>query len=358
MKRIAAAICAVLGTGCGTMSANRAVESAPPAAVQPSEADVARVLATDGPLVAEQRYGALAAPSIRAAITAAGQARCAALPATTPYASWIAARYCAHFGVARAAQPLPGLYGSLAITNAIAGETPAQRDSTSRALDAALRDSIWFAPDAPVLDANVTGELDAAFDAHAVTRTATWSETVQVDGTVKAWHADAGWVDEPITMYEPQRRSLDYAAVERHGTYSGELHVDLEPLGVGASEASSLTRQGDDTDVSDPDAGVAPTRARLPTADDYAASEGAALADHTRTALARAYREQRCNRDAYTLEQAATCAYGDAGAAPPEVHAALRETFGAEEPLLAPLLTHDSPGAISSRPAARRATGA
>lgn len=320
------------------------------AALRHETAIVAALVADDVehaglPLVAEARAGMYApllvrpelaadAARIRDAITTAGQARCRVLDASTPYASWLASRYCAYFGIARTPLALPDRYGSIVVDGAIAGETAEDRVAAARVLDAALHGSLWYADGAPPLHATLSGELHVTLDAHPVERTATWTESVTYTGSVRQWVPHDGWVDEPIELHRDEPRSLTYAAIEHDGQYASQLHVDVEPLGIGASESSADARSADDTDVRNDDAGIAPTRANLPTAASFAADETAALADHLHVALARGFRERACEQGDGSLEAAAMCAYADPHAS------ALAAAFGAEAPLLAPLLDH------------------
>jgi hypothetical protein len=264
------------------------------------------------------------AASIRAKITDAGRATCTALDASTPYASWLASKYCAHFGVARAVIALPDRFGSIAIDGDVASD---DRVATSSALDAALRASPWFAPGAPALHATITGSVEADLTAHPVTRTKSYTETETFSGTVSTFDGD-----EPVELHRDVPRSLDYAAIERAGTYSSQLHIAIEPLGVGASEAAAFTRSGDDIDVQNDDAGVMPARADVPTLASFWAAERSALADHVHTALARAFEERSCDSVGY--EAAAACAYVDPAAAAPMLAGA----FGADAALLSTVL--------------------
>ncbi len=262
--------------------------------------------------------------SIRAKIADAGHTTCVALDASTPYASWLASRYCAHFGVARTAIALPDRFGSIVIDGDVASD---DRAVTTTALDAALRASPWFASGAPALHATITGVIDAELSAHPVVRTKSYTETETFTGTVSTFDGD-----EPVELHRDVPRSLDYAATERVGTYSSELHIAVEPLGIGASEAAAFTRSGDDTDVQNDDAGVTPARAALPTLADFWAGERAVLADHLGTALARGFDERSCDSVGY--EAAAACAYVDPSAAAPM----LADAFGADAALLATVL--------------------
>jgi hypothetical protein len=303
----------------------------------------ADVASAGSPLASEARAktyaGLLAMPqladvaaSIRAKLGDAGRGTCTALDASTPYASWLASRYCAHFGVERAALALPDRFGSIAVDGDVASDDdPA---ASASALDAALRASPWFAAGAPALHATITGEVDAELSAHPVTRTATWTDDETYTGSVQTWDVDNQPVYEPIELHRKVPRSVDYAATQRVGTYSSELHVAVEPLGVGASESAAYTRSGDDVDVQNDDAGVMPTRADLPTLASFWAVERTALADHLRVALARSFDERSCDSVGY--EAAAACAYVDPAAAAQ----ALAPAFGGDATLLAPLLGH------------------
>ncbi|HEY1812767.1 MAG TPA: hypothetical protein VGG74_10505 [Kofleriaceae bacterium] len=313
------------------------------AALHAEVATMGRLVAADvagagSPLASEARakpYAALlampqladVAAAIRAQIGDAGRATCESLDASTPYASWLAATYCAHFGVTRTALALPDRFGSVVVDGDVASDD--DRDATASALDAALAASPWFAPDAPALHATVRGDVSAEFAAHPVTRTVRWTEDETYTGSLQTWNS----VD-PIELHREKPRTFSYAAVEHVGTYSSQLHVDVEPLGIGASESAAFAHSGDDTDVQNDEASVTPSRAELPTLAHFWAVERATLADHLRTELARAFHERACTGASY--EAAAECAYVDPSAAAP----ALAAAFGGDAPLLALLLGH------------------
>lgn len=348
------------------------------------QADIASRL--DAPMIAEQlasHFGWLlvqpelsaTAARIHEQVLAAGQARCAALPADSPFASLLAERYCAHFGVARAGKPLPGAAGSLAVTGAIAGETAPQTQRLARLLDSALRASPWFVAGGPALSAHVDGTLAAALDAHPVERTTSWTEqeyytdyenqweqydetytdtetyseiapdtigtgshvelkTRTVEKTRPSFH----WVQEPVRKVRDVQHELTYDAIARHGRYAAQLAVRIDGLDLATSTSAAFDRAGDDTDENAPDAGVTLTRANLPTQDDFASEEHDALANRLRVALTTAYRDRYCSATTFTAENATACIHADPAAAPPAAHAALARELGAEESLVAPLL--------------------
>ena len=173
-----------------------------------------------------------------------------------------------------------------------------RRRQTSRATMIAARPrrarrcvvrSPWFAPDAPALHATVRGDVSAEFAAHPVTRTVRWTEDETYTGReVQTWRRGT----TPIELHREMPRTFGYAAVERVGTYSSELHVDVEPLGIGASESAAFTRSGDDTDVQNDEAGVTPSRAESADARAFlgrrARDAGRSLAHRARARVSRA----------------------------------------------------------------------
>jgi len=362
----------------------------------------------DGPLAGEAdeaRYRELlshrdfasARDAMAARLHEVGAAHCEALPATTPYAAWLAAKYCGHFSVARAVPALPDHRSALAVDGAIAGATAAESERARFALADAFKKSAWFAPSAPArAHATLDGHLAVSYSSQNVTLTAAWTESVPYTAyeesqesyeepyedtetywedvpsteyktetvpcgdttctntvpetvyhsemktrTVTKYRTQWRTVTNPVTRYRDEQRSQDYQATERDGSYTSELRarIDAGLPALVASVDASTTERGFDHDVTIVAAGVSPSRANLTSQTDFAAHEHARLADELVARLDAAYASRFCSAPSFTVESAAECAYLGAAKAPAAAHAALRTALGGDEPYLASILS-------------------
>lgn len=329
-----------------------------------------------------------------------GKTKCEALAprATTPYWSWVVARYCQHFGGPEVkVLPRPNLRTGLVVEGSVVG-IPAEETSRIRTtMAAAFRESVWFSPDAPKqAHALLGGKITATFDSRPISKTATWTEQVpytayedQQESYQEPYNAEESYseqvphteyrtqskpcgsstcsesvpttvyssetryrtvtkyrtayrtVQKAVTRYRDVPRSFTYAATERSGHYVSALRLrfDRDSLDVTAEAKTDSVERGFDHDVSNPDAGVSPQRANLPQLADLTAHEEARLKAEVKTKLEAAYREAYCRASEYTLEEAAACAYLAPADVPPGVHAALRGAFGDDELQIASILT-------------------
>ena len=158
--------------------------------------------------------------------------------------------------------------------------------------------------------------------------------------TVTKYRTAYRTVTTPVTKYRDEEREFSYDAIERSGTYTSSLrvHVTGELPETIATIASSFVQRGDDHDVTNAAAGVAPERANLPTTEAFVAREQARLGVALTAELDARWSATYCARSTYTIEEAATCAYRDASQAPPAAHTALATLLGGDEPFVAPLL--------------------
>jgi hypothetical protein len=368
---------------------------------------VATRVSSVGPLGGEalvHSYAALLAHSdfarvardLAMATKRAGIAKCDTFVTATPYASWVAARYCAHFGVTREVPVLPNLANGLVIDGAISGETDDQTTDLRRALAVAFRGSVWFEAAAPTAaHATLAGHIAAAFGSHPVTRVMTWTESVPYTEyetsqesyeepyddtetytesvpsteyrtetvpcgdttctntvpetvyhdetrtrTVTKYRTAYRTVTNPVTKYRDEEREFSYDAIERVGAYTSALtlQVDRELPVVIAAVESAFTQSGDDHDVSNSAAGVSPHRANLMSIEALATREQGRLAERFAQVLDERYGAVYCTLETYDVEAASACAYRDPSRTPPAAHAQLATLLGGDERFVNPLL--------------------
>ena len=369
----------------GEVSAKTTSEG--PLAGEATEAGYAKLLA--------RRDFASAREMFATQLAQAGSASCARLEAaaTTPYVSWLAAKYCEHWGIARTLPQLPDHRTALAVEGAVTGATPDESSQMRDALAAAFRKSAWFAPSAPsVAHATLDGRLAVAYSSRDVTLTATWTESVPYTAyedsqesyeepyedtetysesvpsteyrtetvpcgdstctnsvpetvyhdetrtrTVTKYRTAWRTVTNAVTRYRDEDHAQDYQALERDATYSASLRVrtDAGLPAVIATQAENTSESGYDHDVTIGPAGVSPSRAHLTTQDAFAARELSGLVDRVVAQLDTAYATRFCSSTEYTLESAAECAYLGPSHLPAPAHAALRTALGGDEPYLA-----------------------
>lgn len=136
------------------------------------------------------------------------------------------------------------------------------------------------------------------------------------------------WRDVTKTRLVPH--VFEYDAIQRVGVYSGswQMAVGLvaaaPPLAV--TVAGSDREQGYDHDVTFAPAGVAPSRAQLPSFDGWFEALLEKLAIDVPSALREHWRTAFCQAPSFGLESAARCAYG--AALPPTGRAELATLFG------------------------------
>jgi hypothetical protein len=357
-------------------------------------AQVAARTDRDGPLAGEDEvshYTALlghpdfasAREAFHTRLAEAGRQRCMRVDsvADTPYWQWLTARYCQHWGTTLVVPALPEQHRALAIDGAIAGESAGESSALRGALQDSFAKSAWYAPTAAgEARATVDGDVRVAFSSRDVTLTASWTEQVpytdyettqesyqepyddtetyeeQVPSTETVpcgdttctetvWHSETrtrtvtkyrtAWRDvtTPVTKYRDVPRTQDYQAVERSGSYASALRVQVGD--VVAAQASHTTERGYDHDVTIEPAGVSPQRANLTSHDEFTSREHAKLAQSLVDQLDADYVRRFCGLPAFTLEQAAECAYAGADHLPAAGTAALAPVFGGEVRFLA-----------------------
>lgn len=312
-------------------------------------------------------------------IKAAGQTSCKALApkATSPYATWAIAAYCAHWGEASAAVPvLPNQLANLVVEGTVEGETDDQSGQLRDALSAAFRTTAWFGPSATgEATASLEGKIAASAESRQAVRFAPWSEqvettenetvnvpyeeryrdfetyTVQVQAdsgpqTVErrrpVWRSRTAYREEvqAVSRMHPEPRVLQYVVNELTGHYASSFALTLgnalpeRVVNLAADEAQKAL----DHDVDFAPAGIAPVHQHLMTLPEFVTREQGRLADQLRSQLDEQYAAKFCTLRAFTPEDAAACAYLDAGRLSGAGHTALAGIFGREEPLVDKLL--------------------
>lgn len=139
-----------------------------------------------------------------------------------------------------------------------------------------------------------------------------------------AWHDVTRWRAEP--------RSRSYPAIEQIGNYSGAWNLALKPSEAAAPLevriAHTSREVGYDHDASVPQANVEPSRAELPSFDDWFAQLLRKLNAEFPAQLAKHWSTSFCQVPSFSAESAARCAYG---APPPAAaRAELAGLFGGD----------------------------
>jgi hypothetical protein len=319
--------------------------------------------------------------SLHQQIDLVGQARCneAAAAATTPYWTWLAGRYCAHFGMIRDAPRLPEQRTSLAIDGSIAGETDDETAALRGAVTAAFQKSPWYAATGTgEAHATAGGTVEVQASSREVVLTAEWTEQVPYtdyetqsesyqepyddtetyfdtvtdsDGTTHtetktrtvtkyrtAWRD----VSVPVTKYRDESHSEDYPAIERDATYKSRLRlrIDAGLPEITASVDANAHQSGDDIDATFAAAGVVPSRANLPTHEQFAAAQHGRLADQLLSLMKAEYSRRYCTAASYTIEEAARCAVAGIDSLPRQARDSLGQVFGGETSYLGAVLAN------------------
>lgn len=360
-------------------------------------------LKSEGPLRAERALATRAetlriaelAPlgeELGAALKAAGQDTCAALQRDPglqgPYGTWWVARSCAHWQVALAPVPLPGLMGRLALDGALAGapSTPLER------LGAVFRSSPWYdAAAADAAHARLSGHYAAQLKREPVTaqhsytamvlhtereqyqdpqqvpyqaaesysvqvpysdhesytyscgsnRTCTGSRTVTRYRTehrtryVTRYRTEYRTQWRNVTRHRPEPRVYNHPAEKLTADYAADALLtvvlatqEAEPLRLEAK--GQLQRTELEHAEANPAVNLAPHPSTLPTGPVWLEGVYGELELRLRNALQQRWLEAHCQRPRYSLEEAARCAYG--AAAPPAAVAQALATALGEDP--------------------------
>jgi len=311
----------------------------------------------------------------------AGAAHCNALAAVaqTPYWTWLADRYCAHFGVIRDAPQLPEQRTALVLDGAILGEDETETRALRGAITEAFAKSPWYATTGTgTAHATADGTVDVSASSREIVLTASWTEQVpytdyetqsesyqepyddtetytenctDADGsthvetktrTVTKYRTAWRDVQVPVTKYRDESRSQDYPAIERTAHYGSKLRVRIDaglPAITAAVDANGDQR-GYDIDTTISEAGVSPQRANLPTHEQFALAQHARLADQLADLLKAEYARRFCTAGTYTIEEAARCAVVGTDLLPKPASESLGQVFAGETPYLGAVLTN------------------
>jgi hypothetical protein len=337
--------------------------------------------------------------SIAQTIASAGRDACARLApgATTPYWQWVAARYCEHFDAhAITAPKLPHQRAGLSIAGALTGMSVDELARLRTALAGAFLESVWYAPDGdPAVRVALSGSIASTFDSHPVTKYAEYtvevpytdyetqqesyqepyddteyytesvpsteyhdesyscgdttctrsvSQTVYHDEsrtrTVTKYRTAWRTVTVPVTKYQTESRTFEYAAIERTGHYTSKLRLVFEPDldNLVASVETDASEVGIDHDAEFSPAGVSPERANLTTASAFVFAEQQRIVAELHARLDALYATRYCRAEVFSLEDAARCAILDPKGAPSAARGMLRVQLGEDETLLSVVL--------------------
>ena len=281
-------------------------------------------------------------PRLADAIATGATTRCDAITHESPYLARLTARYCDRLGIeAPALAPLPSAIAAITLTGDVKGVTPDQRSRLETAIAHQLEASPWYDHDAPRASASIAGaqRIEVAepreerIDVPWVERIP-YTETAVAVVPFSARHRFTPLVvaAKTKTKFREEAREYSYYATRREADYAARWRFHL----VLAASSDPITfetkdrdhRVGYDHDVTYEPAGVSPSRANLPTDDEWfdhvLAGFEAALAAELSSQWSSTY----CREHDYTLETAARCAYG---ATPPSAaRAVLAESFGNE----------------------------
>jgi len=303
-----------------------------------------------------------------------GDVRTRSKVASSPYLARLASAYCAHFGVEVPAPRLPGTIAGVKVKVAVDGLRPEQQARLQAAVGESFAKSAWYgAGGALPVAASVRGSVDVKLTAEDVIMEQPWEEQVPYTVTeaydepyVETYKATAvtpgaipvrvprtefytcGPADAPrtcarevmvtyyrtekgttqvarrrlrtrkaqrtVTRYQPQPRVFSYPAVHREGVYRGDwtLTVPLAPGAepVVATVEAEQRRDGLDHDAEHAGADVHPSRAKLPSADEWFADLLSRFDAEVRKALAARWAAAFCHEKAFTPETAARCRLG------------------------------------------------
>jgi hypothetical protein len=315
---------------------------------QYARAQVAAPLHAGDALVAERVYGELV-PSLRAGdfaalraevegdIRSTGQKRCSeharGAASNMPYATFLASRYCAHFGADGPPGAVrPELASRLSVEGSIEGLTKRQLDELRAALESSFKSTPYFAASSPrAMGAHISGQHRVAFSAEAKTYEAPWIDTVTLPSVVTRKPDLVSVQPSPVGMAPmvirnpgavqvsgggtvEVERMYSYVAIEHVGKYSSALGVRVD-LGAGLPPAEiradqSRTEMGRYHDVEFAPAKVHAERPVLRTADEFFALQVKLAQYKLVEGLKSHWQTSFCRFEAPDLEQAARCAIG------------------------------------------------
>ncbi|MEO7733155.1 MAG: hypothetical protein ABIY55_19485 [Kofleriaceae bacterium] len=326
--------------------------------------------------------------ALEAEVRELGVARCRTIapadPGASPYLARLAAAYCAHVGVDLPPVVLPDRFGGLTLDGAVAGMTDEQRTRLVATLQERLTQTPWFTPGGAQARVALAGHQAVAYGSAKVQRAAPWSESVQYmahesyQEPYQESYQESYSVQVPYTEYRTESyscgsgtnhstcsrsvsstssrsemrsrtayrtayrtasrsvmrtrseaRVFTYAATERSSNFTGAwnlaitLSATAPPLAIQIADTSR--EASDDHDVTFPAAQVAPSRAKLPSFDDWFDRLLAKLRTAFPAQFAAHWSAAFCQRPSFDAEAAARCAYG--AALPAQARAALSAFF-------------------------------
>jgi hypothetical protein len=239
--------------------------------------------------------------------------------------------------------PLPVVVGGVTLEGAIDGMTAAQREELTAMLERELARTAWYQRGAEArATVTMSGRQTIETRTSREKLEVPWHERVpyatKVHTTAWSWTAGTVHIQAPATEYREEERWFRYEADRLDGEYRGDWRLAValgpRPQPRSVSVVDRMHRIGHDHDVLYPPAGVTPTRADLPTADDWTRHLASKLAPIWRAELARHWAASFCEETEYTVETAARCALG--AMLPPEARSVLATALGPDlDPVLA-----------------------
>jgi hypothetical protein len=343
--------------------------------------------------------------AVRAGAETAHQRAASSAGRQGPYLTRLVSAYGEHFGASAApASALPHALAGFDLRIDIEGLPAAQRAELEGGVGRALRDSAWYGEGGARVSAALTGSHSARFSSTPRSLEQPWVENVPYEDTEsyqephqEAYTDQESYTEQvpyttmrsesyscgdsrqyrtctrsvpethyrtefrhrtvtrfrtvyrtawrTVTRYRPVPRVYRYSANERAGEYRGDWALKA-PLGSGEPLLVRLSandrRRGLDHDANFAQANLSPSRADLPTAEQWFDELSRRFSLELSQGLSSHWQASFCREPAYNAETAARCAYGSP--APPEARAALAPVFGGDVDQVLEAFGQKSPG--------------
>ena len=330
-----------------------------------AEATLARL----APLLAQPEL-ASARDGVANKVRAKGQELCARFRGTaladSPHWDLTVDRYCAHFGApARPIAAEPAV-PSFDLTLNVKGMNPAQAAALRARVIAWVRASIWNDPARGTMGrGTVDGTVEASFRRQTFTLHAPYEEetigaVVQSTnpvgtplGSSRTLTPAVRGPDLVLPVWNKVTREFAYDTEEVRGSYAMNLTIKLD-IGTPAPVTLKLQRAGHEKgyehDVTFEPAGIAPRHDHVPSAEEWVNSQLDGFATRVTWALNRKFVRAACERERYSIDEAARCLV--AGVKPAPAIATLTEALGESAELVMTLL-HPAPVEVLAEKPAR-----
>ncbi len=306
----------------------------------------------------------------------------------TPFLARRVGKLCEHYGAAPPAQAkLPFLVSQVSTAGDIAGTSPEDRNAIAAAVQHGLEKSVfWDATTDHAAGAATSGRNVARFWSRNTVLTRPWVESVPYQAmesyqepytetvpTTETYYESVPYTayetrqrpcgnttcsesypvtkyrdhqrtrtvmrqqtayrtrERVVTRYRDENRIFTFEAREDSAAYDTDVTVRVDVRQGLAPFAFQVSGHGKKSgfvhDASFPPAGVSPSRADLPTASSWLAAQLPGLEEQTRRAADEHFRLSFCERSAFTIEEAARCAYGKSPL-PPAARTGLAQALG------------------------------